>query len=241
MNMTERAFSSEKASNTSRFAYLKQCIIQEYPLSNIAMIFFFVQMFANIYLIVKYSQPEFYDHSLDAFLIQNWAFLFFSTSGLLLHQWAYGIHTVKEGSSYSYGMALLYALIGLVAVAYFQIIIIGLTKISISKVDLYIFFGSTAIAEEFLFRYGLQLAMGKWLKKVFNSASYCETYSEVLAIFITSFMFGLYHYFVKGSWALLLAVFVSGLILGVILRLSKSIDSTIIAHFAVNILTTIFS
>jgi membrane protease YdiL (CAAX protease family) len=230
--MSVRGYPSK---NITRSAQISKCQLFDYPFTNLTIFFFFLQIFANIYLIIKYNQPEFFDQAITPFIYQNEALLVFSPAGLLIYQAFYGL---KYGQA-NYGKILIFALLGLLGISFFQFIIIGLTKISISQFDLYLFFGSSAISEEFLFRYGIQLGLEKVFKiRLFAKSGSCEYLSVILAILTSSFFFALYHYFVKNLVNLMLAVLVSGIVLGIILRLSKSIDACIIAHFLVNILVT---
>jgi len=237
----------QQGSNKSRLVYQTKCEMFDYPITNITLILFFTQVFMNVYLLIKYSQPEFFDATLEVFIYQNVAILSFSPVGLLIYQSFYGLkYSNLSGRSgdKGEGMTLLsriaiFTPIAFLAIAFFQVIIIGLTKISISNFDLFLFFGATAISEEFLFRYGIQLGLEKFFKtRVFSKLGGCEYLSVIFGILISSLVFASYHYFVKNSTDLLLAVLVSGIILGITLRLSKSIDACIIAHFFVNIIVT---
>lgn len=203
-----------------------------FPYTPLTVFFLLVELFINIYLIIKYTNPNFYFVGADSFILQNGAMIFFSLSGWLMHKALIGLRKGKIN-----GLKILMLVsIGLAAVVFAQIFVIKFLLISISPFDLYMFFTSTAIAEEFLFRFGLQPAVEKSIRTAFRRGSAVIRWAPVISVLVVSSAFALYHQFVGYDIRMILAVFLSGLILGIIFRVGKSIDSTIIIHILVNLI-----
>ena len=227
-----------KVQNISRFAYIQKtkCEVYGYPISNITILLLGAQFFMGIWLIIKYGQSAV--PSLQTFMWQNQSFLIFSVSGILLHQAFVGL---GKPDNENLGKVFYLTLFCAIAVAVVQFIIVSLTKISISLIDQMFFYACAGISEEFLFRFGLQLSIERFFMKTLSNSSRCNLLSTILAITITSFMFALYHLFVKESVSLMLAVFLSSVILGIFLRIGKRIDVTILAHVIVNLIVVFYA
>jgi membrane protease YdiL (CAAX protease family) len=185
---------------------------------------------AFVYLLVKYSQPAFEFSGSTIFAIQNGTFLILGVTGLLLHS----IFRPLERDQFKV-THLIWSAFAFIGIALVQLVTISLTLISISQIDLFFFYGSVALAEEFFFRYGVQNFTEDFFQtKVFKNTRFCNLISTILAITIASLTFGLLHWFVKEDIILVLAVTLSGVVLGIAYRLTKRIDVCLIAHFALN-------
>ena len=98
-------------------------------------------------------------------------------------------------------------------------------RLALSTTDLYLYFLASAIIEELFFRMFL--------------VGFFETKTKLkgVGIIISAFIFTIFHYDAYGhSLEMMLAMFLGGIIFGIIYLLSKDITITMIAHLFINII-----
>jgi len=213
----------------------KRGLLTTYPISILTLTFFGLSLFMNIYLLVKYSSPLLYQPRLETFLVQNKMLLVFSISGFLLYltinRFKLKIDNSKITDSIQKSVFTIFA------ITISQIIVIKLTKAAISPFDVMVFYAASAISEEFLFRLGLQISIEIVLKKIMKN----DHLAGILSVLIVSLPFGLYHWYVKhGAIDLVMAVIITGLILGLVLHYYKNIDICLLSHFFINVMAAYY-
>lgn len=216
----------------------------EYTISYISLAIFLFGLIVDFYLLVKYANLNNTDIS---FFNTITITIFFSITGLLLH-----VILVNRNLKIEKFTALLFfsMMIGLGtggATLALQAVI-KMIKFDVLAPDYYLFFISVAIAEEMFWRFGIQASF----KILFNFVIYrnkkegnyvvkeenrglSKWLSSGISVLITAFLFMIFHTFVYSDVTDLTIVFFMGIIFGGSFELTKRIDTSMLAHIAVNL------
>ena len=98
-------------------------------------------------------------------------------------------------------------------------------RLALSTTDLYLYFLASAIIEELFFRMFL--------------VGFFETKTKLkgVGIIVSAFIFAIFHFDAYGhSLEMMLAMFLGGIVFGIIYLLSKDITITMVAHLFINII-----
>jgi len=217
----------------------------EYVFSPVSIILIIAQIILDVYLLVKYTSVNFYDESVNVFIIQIILSITFTMVGLTFNAFFANRRGKIESDPKLIFITDILGISGGAVVIIFQAIQSSIT-FSISPYDYFLFFLSSAISEETLFRAGIQPSFkalfaplaGTKTEKNADKTTIGDVINSILSVGLTSIIFAYMHIFVYTDFSDLLIVFVMGCIFGTIVEISpsKNVDGAYIAHLFANIL-----